>query len=161
MDLVYLKKILKIVSESDVSELEISEGETKIKILKNVNTNVSTPYVNNQPVLPVSSYIPAPIVPHIEIKTENKHEEKSKNSSYYEIISPIVGTFYTSPSPEADPYVRAGQKISKGTVLCIIEAMKLMNEIESEISGTVVKICLENGQPVEYNQVIFLIEPDK
>jgi acetyl-CoA carboxylase biotin carboxyl carrier protein len=159
MDLVYLKKILKIVSESDVSELEISEGETKIRIVKNVSNNVSTPYVNNQSVLPVATHVP--IVPHIEVKTENKNEEKSKNSFYYEVISPIVGTFYTSPSPEADPYVKTGQKVSKGTVLCIVEAMKLMNEIESEISGKVVTVCLENGQPVEYNQVLFLIEPDK
>ena len=155
MDLVYLKKILKIASESDVSELEISEGETKIRIVK----NVSTSYVNNQPVLSVAT--PAPILPHIDVKTENKYEEKSKSSSYCEVISPIVATFYTSPSPEADPYVKTGQKVSKGTVLCIVEAMKLMNEIESEISGTVVTVCLENGQPVEYNQVLFLIEPDK
>ena len=159
MDLVYLKKILKIVSESDVGELEISEGETKIRIVKNVTNNASTHYVNNQPVFPVAT--PAPIVPHIEVKTENKHEEKSEKPVYYEVLSPIVGTFYTSPSPEADTYVKTGQKISKGTVLCIVEAMKLMNEIESEISGTVVTVCLENGQPVEYNQVLFLIEPDK
>jgi len=155
MDLVYLKKILKIASESDVSELEISEGETKIRIVK----NVSSPYVNNQSVFPVTTS--AHIIPHAEVKTENQHEEKSKGPSYYEVISPIVGTFYTSPSPEAEPYVKTGQKISKGTVLCIVEAMKLMNEIESEISGTVVTVCLENGQPVEYNQVLFLLEPDK
>jgi len=157
MDLVYLKKILKIASESDVSELEISEGETKIRIVK----NLSNSYLNNQSVFPVATPTSTPIASHIEVKTENKYEEKSTGSSYYEVISPIVGTFYTSPSPEAEPYVKTGQKISKGTVLCIVEAMKLMNEIESEISGTVVTVCLENGQPVEYNQVLFLIELDK
>ena len=156
MDLVYLKKVLKIVSESDVNELEISEGDTKIKILKNANT---PPYVNNQSyVLPAAPAVP---VMQTETNTESVRADKIKTSSYHEAASPIVGTFYTAPSPEADSYVKVGQRISKGTVLCIVEAMKLMNEIESEVSGTIVKICVENGQPVEYNQVLFLIEPDK
>lgn len=158
MDLVYLKKILKIVGESDVSELEICEGDTKIKISK----NAGAPIINNQSHLfHHTPSAPFPVVPHVEVITDNKSEEKTKNSSYYESISPIVGTFYSSPSPEAEPYVKVGQKISKGTVLCIVEAMKLMNEIESEISGTIVQVCVENAQPVEYNQVLFLIEPDK
>jgi acetyl-CoA carboxylase biotin carboxyl carrier protein len=156
MDLVYLKKVLRIAIESDISELEISEGDIKIRIVK----NVSTSSVNNeQHVFSLPS--PTPQVPHVEVKTESKHDEKRKSSSYYEVISPIVGTFYSSPSPESDPYIKIGQKVSKGTVLCIVEAMKLMNEIESEVSGTVVKICVEDASPVEYNQVLFLIESDK
>ncbi|MGE5315753.1 MAG: acetyl-CoA carboxylase biotin carboxyl carrier protein, partial [Acidobacteriota bacterium] len=76
-----------------------------------------------------------------------------------EIKSPIVGTFYRAPSPDAEPYCEIGTPIKPGTVLCIVEAMKLMNEIESDIAGTIVKVCIENGKPVEYNQVLFLVEP--
>ena len=153
MDLVYLKKVLKIVSESDVSEFEICEGDTKIKIVKN-----NTSSINNQSNI-ISSITSA--IPRVEVINDSKSEDKDDVFSYYEVISPIVGTFYTSPSPEADPYIKIGQKVSKGTVLCIVEAMKLMNEIESEVSGKIVKICIDNGQPVEYNQVLFLIELDK
>jgi len=153
MDLVYLKKVLKIVSESDVSEFEICEGDTKIKIVKS-----NTSSINNQSNI-LSSITSA--VPHVEVINDSKSENKEEIFSYYEVISPIVGTFYTSPSPEADPYVKIGQKVSKGTVLCIVEAMKLMNEIESEVSGKIVKICIDNAQPVEYDQVLFLIELDK
>jgi biotin carboxyl carrier protein len=78
----------------------------------------------------------------------------------HEIRSPIVGTFYRAPAPDAEPFVQVGSHVTPGTTLCIIEAMKLMNEIQSDIAGTVVKILVENGQPVEYNQVLFLIEPD-
>ena len=78
---------------------------------------------------------------------------------YHEIKSPIVGTFYRAPAPDADPYVEVGQVVQSKTVLCIIEAMKLMNEIESDVGGRITKILVENGQPVEYNQTLFLIEP--
>ena len=91
-----------------------------------------------------------------EVRTQVPTETKSK---YHEIKSPIVGTFYRSPSPDADPFVQVGDTISQGTVLCIIEAMKLFNEIESEISGTIVKIMVEDASPVEYDQVLFLVEP--
>ena len=78
---------------------------------------------------------------------------------YHEIKSPIVGTFYRAPAPDAEQYVEVGQAVQDKTVLCIIEAMKLMNEIESDVSGRIVKVLVENGQPVEYNQTLFLIEP--
>jgi acetyl-CoA carboxylase biotin carboxyl carrier protein len=161
MDLAYLKKILKIVNDNDINELEIAEGETKIKIVKRFNNS-------SMSVNPPFSLHPNISIPytqstgHIDIKLEDKQDEKEgEDNKYYEVRSPIVGSFYASPSPDADPYVKVGQKISPGTVLCIIEAMKLMNEIESEVSGTVIKTCLENSQPVEYNQVLFLIELDK
>jgi acetyl-CoA carboxylase biotin carboxyl carrier protein len=78
---------------------------------------------------------------------------------FHEVHSPIVGTFYRAPAPDADPYVEVGQSVQPKTVLCLIEAMKLMNEIESDVSGKIVKILVENGQPVEYNQPLFLIDP--
>jgi len=80
--------------------------------------------------------------------------------SFHEISSPIVGTFYRAPAPDADPYVQVGDSVSSGTVLCVVEAMKLMNEIESDVSGKVVKILVDNGKPVEYNQPLFFIEPN-
>ena len=94
----------------------------------------------------------------LEPKTEKKEESKPEENNYYEIKSPIVGTFYKAPAPDAEPYAKVGQKVSPGSVLCIVEAMKLMNEIESDISGKIVKILVENGKPVEYNQPLFLIE---
>lgn len=160
MDLAYLKKVIKIVNDHDINELEISEGETKLRIVKSVNhTGV--------PVNPPFSLHPNISIPysqstgHIDIKLEDKPDDKESDQKYYEVKSPIVGTFYTSPSPDAEPYVKVGQKVTPGTVLCIVEAMKLMNEIESDVSGTIIKVCVENAQPVEYGQVLFLIEVDK
>ncbi len=102
----------------------------------------------------------APVTNELAPKTEAKAEPKeTHNENLIEVKSPIVGTFYRAPSPTADPYIQAGAIIQKGSVLCIIEAMKLMNEIESEVSGKVVKILAENGQPVEYNQTLFLVDP--
>ncbi|MEX0602154.1 MAG: acetyl-CoA carboxylase biotin carboxyl carrier protein, partial [Bacteroidota bacterium] len=86
-------------------------------------------------------------------------EVPKPEAPYHELRSPIVGTFYRAPSPDAEPYIEAGQTIRKGDVLCIVEAMKLMNEIESDIDGKVVKVVVDNAKPVEYNQVLFLIEP--
>jgi acetyl-CoA carboxylase biotin carboxyl carrier protein len=82
-----------------------------------------------------------------------------EEKKYKEIKSPIVGTFYRAPSPDGEPYTDVGSQIKPGNVLCIVEAMKLMNEIEADIAGTIVKVCVENGKPVEYNQVLFLVEP--
>jgi len=161
MDLAYLKKILKIVNDNDINELEIAEGETKIKIVKSFNN----PPMSVNPPFSLHPNISIPYTQstgHIDIKLEDKQDEKDgEDNKYYEVRSPIVGSFYASPSPDADAYVKVGQKVSPGTVLCIIEAMKLMNEIESEVSGTVIKVCADNAQPVEYNQVLFLIELDK
>jgi acetyl-CoA carboxylase biotin carboxyl carrier protein len=86
------------------------------------------------------------------------HPVFHRESKYHEVRSPIVGTFYRAPSPDAEPYVEIGQTVQVGSVMCIVEAMKLMNEIESDCNGTVVNIIAENGKPVEYNQVLFLIE---
>jgi acetyl-CoA carboxylase biotin carboxyl carrier protein len=156
MDIRYLKNILKIIEDANINEIEIEEGETKLRIVKNAGTQQLISY-NSPSVLPqnIQTGISS-TMPHIETKPEAAPIEQK----YHEIKSPIVGTFYKAPSPDAESYVRVGQKISAGTVLCIVEAMKLMNEIESDISGTIIKICCENGQPVEYNQVLFQIEKD-
>lgn len=153
MDLNLIKKLIKIVEQSEVTEFTVHEGELKIKISKNSATQTQVQY---QPV----PQIQAPVVSSSPEFTSAPSSEKNISSKMHEIKSPIVGTFYRAPSPDADPYVQVGDSISNGTVLCIVEAMKLMNEIESDISGKVVKILVENGTPVEYNQPLFLVEQE-
>lgn len=154
MDLNLVKKLVKILENSQLTDLEIEESGTRIKIAKNIQVS-QTPqnfvtYSSAQPVALASE------PPKSEEKKQSVIEDESK---LHTIKSPIVGTFYRAPSPEADPYVQVGDSVSSGTVLCIIEAMKLMNEIESDISGKIVKILVENAKPVEFNQPLFLIQP--
>lgn len=154
MDLNYLKKLTKILVESGVSEIEIEEEGLKVRIAKHTqNSSIIQPQIT-QP------NIPQVVEKHMQSSEQPVKEEKvEETKKYHEIKSPIVGTFYRAPAPDADPYVEVGKIVNKGDVLCIIEAMKLMNEIESDVSGRIAKILVENAQPVEYNQVLFLIEP--
>jgi acetyl-CoA carboxylase biotin carboxyl carrier protein len=153
MDLSYIKKIIKLVEHSSIDELELEEEGTKIKVARNRNSGV---YVQT------TQAAPLPVLP----SHDSQHVESTKpaalntlpNSQYHEVRSPIVGTFYRAPAPDAESYIEIGQSVKIGSVLCIVEAMKLMNEIESDCDGTVVKIIAENGKPVEYNQILFLIE---
>jgi acetyl-CoA carboxylase biotin carboxyl carrier protein len=154
MDLDLIKKLVKIVDTSGVTDLEIEEGDLKIKIAKKIRnaqviTQASIPLAAQQ-VIQQSS---APV------ETQKQTiESQPVSENLHEIRSPIVGTFYRAPAPDADSYVQVGSVVSPGSVLCIVEAMKLMNEIESDVSGKIVKILVENGKPVEYNQPLFLIE---
>lgn len=148
MDLNLVKKLIKLVDSSDITDLEIEENGLRVKIAKKIRVAaqpqfISAPVVEAQPAKPAE-------------ETPVKEEQPS---NLHEIRSPIVGTFYRAPAPDADPYVQMGDTISKGSVLCIVEAMKLMNEIESDMSGKIVKILVEDGKPVEYNQPLFLILP--
>lgn len=158
MDLNLIKKLVKIVDTSGVTDLEIEEDGLRIRVAKKINNNL----VNSQPHMIVqteSVETPTPPAAGAEGKTPaEKSEEPTDN--FHDINSPIVGTFYRAPAPDADPYVQVGDSVSPGTVLCVVEAMKLMNEIESDVSGKVVKILVENGKPVEYNQPLFFIEPN-
>ncbi len=154
MDLNLIKKLIKLVEQSEISELSVQEGELKVSISKS-STNPNVVYHNvPQPVVsapPAHKDNPAEIKPaEIPVETRNLHEIKS----------PIVGTFYKASTPESDSFVKVGDHIVPGTILCIVEAMKLMNEIESDVSGKIVKVLVENASPVEYNQPLFLIEKD-
>ncbi|HEY7751393.1 MAG TPA: acetyl-CoA carboxylase biotin carboxyl carrier protein, partial [Ignavibacteriaceae bacterium] len=151
MDLNLIKRLVRIVESSQVTDLEIEENGLKVKIAKKVR---NSPAVTHQHVMPHS--VPVPIASSVEVTTE-KVQSPEAGIKYHEIKSPIVGTFYRAPAPDADSYVQIGDDVSVGAVLCIVEAMKLMNEIESDVSGKVVKILVENGKPVEYNQTLFLI----
>ncbi len=175
MDLNYLRKLLRIFDESSATELIIEEEGVKLHIVKQrQNTHAELPTSPVVMPVPLPSYAPpavAPIAPSEApslargIQAESlpvTAEEKAKatEKKLHEIRSPIVGTFYRAPAPDAEPFVQVGSHVTPGTTLCIIEAMKLMNEIQSDVAGTIVKIAVENGQPVEYNQLLFLIELD-
>ncbi len=156
MELSYIKKIIKLVENSEVDEIEIEEEGKKIRVAKHKPSAASyqIPFPAPYPAAPpaASSAPPAPAATPTEQKPKTEKQ-------YHEIRSPIVGTFYRAPSPDAEAYVEVGQAVKSGDVMCIVEAMKLMNEIESDMSGTVVKILVENAKPVEYNQVLFLLDP--
>jgi acetyl-CoA carboxylase biotin carboxyl carrier protein len=152
MNLSYIKKIIKLVENSAIDELELEEEGTKIKVARNRNSGIFVQPANTAPQTVVSHGVQQtgsvnPASPGVP-----------QESKYHEVRSPIVGTFYRAPAPDAEPYVEIGQSVQVGSVMCIVEAMKLMNEIESDCNGTVVKVIAENGKPVEYNQVLFLIE---
>ena len=159
MDLNYIKKLIKILDTSNIAEIEIEEEGSKLKLSKpkpKVAQNLApvnfTPIQNNNPVETLS------LDRAIETGKAEALKIEIQSENIYEVKSPMVGTFYRAPSPDADSYVNAGSNVTPGSVLCIIEAMKLMNEIESEVSGKIIKILVENAQPVEYNQPLFLIE---
>ena len=156
MDLDLIKKLVKIVDTSSVTDLEIEENGMKIKIAKKIRSS----QVITQAQIPVASAQPLiqPATAGVEETAKQKAEVELIAANLHEIRSPIVGTFYRAPAPDADSYIQVGSVVSPGSVLCIVEAMKLMNEIESDVNGKIVKILVENGKPVEYNQPLFLIE---
>jgi acetyl-CoA carboxylase biotin carboxyl carrier protein len=155
MDFSEIKRLVKLVENSDIEKLEIQDKDFQISITKGSDTPSSfmpaiTTHPANQPAPP----------PQYESKVVEAIIESGpkKSENTIEIVAPMVGTFYSAPSPDAEPYAKEGDEIHPGKILCIVEAMKLMNEIESEISGRIVKVLVENGQPVEYDQPLFLIE---
>jgi len=158
MDLNNIRRLVKLVEKSDIEELELQEEGFQIRITKGKSV-VANPAVMMPPhplPHPVPTATAHPEAPVHETKVESDSGEVLDNA--LEICSPMVGTFYRAPSPDAEPYVREGDVIQPGKVLCIVEAMKLMNEIESEVSGKILKILVENAQPVEYNQPLFIVE---
>ena len=162
MELKEIRQLVKLVESSDITEIEIEEEGKKLRITKTVpSKNGEIQYITApQPAAaPVMAQAPQQAhVPVHETAAPAPAAEPIQAENIIEVRSPMVGTFYAAPSPDADQYVNIGNHITVGQTMCIIEAMKLMNEIESEISGTVKEILVENAQPVEYNQVLFLIE---
>lgn len=156
MDLNYLKSIVKIFDNSKATELSITEDGVEIYM----SSSQEMPIIQQAPVYQqMQQSAPTPVNQVKEITTPQSNEKPSDEVSGLHIVhSPMVGTFYRAPSPDSANYVEIGATVGKGNVLCIIEAMKLMNEIESDCSGTIEKIFIENGQPVEYNQPLFAIK---
>jgi len=147
MDLRKLKTLIDLVSDSNVSELEITEAEGKVRIVKSMG--VAAPVVMQQaaPVAMVAAPAPAAVVAEVPVAPTG-----------HAVKSPMVGTFYRSSSPGAAPFIQIGSVVKEGDTLCIIEAMKILNEIESDKAGTVTQILCENGQAVEYGQPLFIVE---
>jgi acetyl-CoA carboxylase biotin carboxyl carrier protein len=147
MDLRKLKKLIDLVQESGIAELEITEGEEKVKIVKGGVVSVSAP-----PIMAMAAA--APVAP---AAASAAAEAPDAGQEGHVVKAPMVGTFYRSSSPDAKPFVEVGQAVKEGDTICIIEAMKLMNEIEADASGVVKAILVENGQPVEYGQPLFIL----
>lgn len=163
MDLNYLRRLLKIFDESSATELTIEEEGITLQMAKGSSASAGMtpmPYMMPQMAAPAPMAAPAAAAATPAATPAVAPAAPAADEHLHTILSPIVGTFYRAPSPDADAFVQVGQRVSAGDTLCIVEAMKLMNEIESDMSGTVVKILVENSQPVEYNQPMFVIKPD-
>jgi len=148
-----LEELIALAEERDIKEISISGLFRSVRIVR------GSPQRAEQHAAP-PPIMTAPPAGHAPESTEDTAAEADRDSGLVPIASPMVGTFYLASSPGAEPYVRQGDHVSRGQVVCIIEAMKLMNEIESEIGGTVVRVLVENAQPVEFGQKLFLIQPD-
>ena len=138
----YIEKLAKIITDNELTEISLEDGEQAITIRKDMPEVIST--------IP-SVQAPVPVQ---NIQSEPKPEVKRGNA----IVSPMVGMFYTKPSPDSEPFVKVGDTVNVGDTVCIIEAMKMMNEIESEFSGKIIEVCVADGEPVEYGQVLMYVE---
>ena len=154
MDLRKLKKLIDLVEESGIAELELTEGEEKVKISRQL-MNQSAPLTHYVQAPQQAAFQPQAAAPSDASASETKPVTEKIDG--HAVNSPMVGTFYRSPSPDAKAFVDVGSKVTKGDTLCIIEAMKLLNEIEADATGTIKKILVENGQPVEYGETLFII----
>jgi acetyl-CoA carboxylase biotin carboxyl carrier protein len=144
MDIRKIKKLIEMLQESDLKEIEVSQGDESVKIVRDHSAQSNGNNIIQQPEV-------------FSAETEIQQKIETSKTEGNVISSPIVGTFYRKPSPDKDPFIRVGDTVEKGDVLCIIEAMKMMNEIKSDFSGKVISIDLEDGQPVEYGQSIITI----
>lgn len=151
MDIRKVKKLIELIEESDVAEIEIHEGEESVRISRVSST--MPPVAMSAPQPQMAPAAPPAAAPAAEAAGEAKPELTG-----HAIRSPMVGTFYRSPTPTSKPFVEVGQQVNVGETLCIIEAMKILNQIECDKSGVIAKILVENGQPVEYNEPLFIIE---
>lgn len=155
-----VRKLVKLVESSDIEELELEREGTRIRVTK------PKPEVQQAAPQFVQAAVPAPAAgpsvmhpPAEQVQAGPPAETEKPRTNYREVKSPMVGTFYSAPAPDADPYVREGDAVKQGQTVCIVEAMKLMNEIESDVAGRIVEIKVENAEPVEFGQVLFLIDP--
>ena len=160
MDLKEIQNLIKFVAKSGASEVKLEMEDVKITIRTGSNSETTIvqqmPVSQHMPQQATQSVQPAQTAPAV---SDTPASSATDNSKYITIKSPIIGTFYRKPSPDKPLFVEVGQSISEGDVLCIIEAMKLFNEIESEVSGTVVKILVDDSSPVEFDQPLFLVDP--
>ncbi|RSK27798.1 acetyl-CoA carboxylase biotin carboxyl carrier protein [Bacillus sp. HMF5848] len=166
-----IRELIRLVDQSNIEEFVFESDGTKVK-MKKPGTGVSVQAVPSVTVAePVAQSVSAPVQPapqaeapkppvKEEVKETGKEETVAEADNLHKITSPMVGTFYSSPNPDAPVYVKPGDKITNDTVVCIVEAMKLFNEIEAEVAGEVVEVLVKNGQLVEYGQPLFLVKPE-
>ncbi len=153
-DIKRIEKLLEIMKANDLAELEIKRGDEKIVLRR----NQPQPAIFAAPAMHAAPAGPVPASP-ADAQGAAGEPAAAADEGLVKITSPIVGTFYGTPSPDADPYVEAGSEVDGQTVVCIIEAMKVMNEIKAEVAGTIVEVCCKNGQAVEYGQTLFKVRP--
>ncbi|TCS96387.1 acetyl-CoA carboxylase biotin carboxyl carrier protein [Hazenella coriacea] len=162
-----IRELIRLIDESQIEEFEIDNEGAKVIIKKAGDRSAAvssvevTPVVQQAPsvsVAPVVTSAVAPVQEPIVTEAPKATEATIEDDQLHKIVSPMVGTFYRAPSPDSDPYVKEGDKIEETSIVCIVEAMKLMNELEAETKGTIVKILVENGQLVEYGQPLFLVK---
>lgn len=167
MDQQLIKELIELVHSTDVGEVKIEQGNFKLTIRrkdyhKKTAVQVAAPALPAVSPAPVAQVpVTAPVVaevPKAEAESAPSPAPAAANN-YVTVKSPMIGTFYRSSSPDKEPFVKVGDKVAKGSPLCIIEAMKLFNEIESEVAGTIVKVLVDNASPIEYDQPLFLIDP--
>ncbi|NNU97452.1 acetyl-CoA carboxylase biotin carboxyl carrier protein [Anoxybacillus sp. EFIL] len=160
-----IRELIRLVNESNIVEFVYEHDGSKIKMKKAGATEqvvVAAPKVDVPQTAVVQQQVPVtPAVEKVEVKEEVKPEKQVVPAeNLHTITSPMVGTFYAAPSPDAAPYVKVGDKVKKDTIVCIVEAMKLFNEIEAEVDGEIVEVLVKNGQLVEYGQPLFLVKPE-
>ena len=158
IDLDWIRRLIDMVDGSGIDSLEISRFGTRVRIAKSPPVTVSSVATAGTPVAPAAAVAAPPTEPQPSAVSE-ADAGAEPDSGLAEVNSPMVGTFYRAPAPDAPPYVEPGDRVEKGQTLCILEAMKLMNELEAEVSGTIREICVDNAEPVEFGQVLFRIDP--
>ena len=159
MNLKDIKGIVDLMKKNSVSEFEMEEGDFKIK-LKRKGADVESPVMVAAPVVPSGAPLPEVVAPASAPVTPAPAAASAPAPEGPEVKSPMIGAFYRKPSPDADSYVEVGSVVEPDTVVCIIEAMKVMNEIKAEVKGTIAEVLVEDGKPVEYGQALFRIEPN-
>lgn len=156
MDLRKVKKLIELLNESGVGEIEITEGDDSVRISRD-SANIVKPSLTTQEISTPSENKEDRIQKTL---TPKETSVGTKNTNQFDVLSPMVGTFYASPSPDEPPYVKIGDTVKQGDTLCIIEAMKMMNQIEADVNGVIKSIRVQNGDPIEYDQIIFVIDQD-
>lgn len=159
MDLKEIQNLIRFVAKSGASEVKLEMDDVKITIKTGEDDKAPTTFVQQMPAMQMAPQAPAPAAPAAAAPAAPAAPAEDENSKYITIKSPIIGTFYRKPAPDKPMFVEVGKQISEGDVLCVIEAMKLFNEIESEVSGTIVKILVDDSSPVEFDQPLFLVDP--
>ena len=157
IDIDFVESLIRMLDESSLDNLEIRRGGTRIRLSKSAGVNAAASISPANNAAPDAATVVPPATTPEEQATSPPAGPASAN--LVEVTSPMVGTFYRAPSPEAAPYVEAGSTVAAGDVLCVIEAMKLMNELECETSGRIAEICVDNAEPVDFGQVLFRVDP--